>query len=148
MCPERQEHLSRCTRHPGLRFTTGAPGKTWPSIMLHARNNDGAVMMDPPADKKANQTCTVDGVPVPECTEIELPFCQWVNLDVEVDWDLVICTQYEKTINWLGFPSPTNILFDVLGALPGQASSLFPMLVFKWKAMRTRAMTVAETARC
>ena len=88
------------------------------SIWLHAVNHPGAVTMDPPADGKRNQTCTVEGVPVPECTEIELKVCQPVNLDVEVDWDLKICTQYTKTINWIGYPSPEEILFDAVMVPP------------------------------
>jgi hypothetical protein len=35
-----------------------------------------------------------------------------VKLDVKTTWKLVICNNYTKTINWLGIPSPTNILFD------------------------------------
>lgn len=111
----------------------GEEGQPGPSIWLHAVNDPGAVTMDPPADAKRNQTCTLEGVPVPECTEIELVFCEWVNLDVEVDWDLVICTNYTKTINWIGFPQPGPIiladglpvLFDTLpGLLPMQTLQL------------------------
>lgn len=103
----------------------GFEGEPGPVMILHAKNHPDAVTMDPPAEKKANQTCTVEGVPVPECTIVELPFCEWVNLDVEVDWDLVICTEYEKTINWIGFPSPVNILFDLMPpVMPGQSLQL------------------------
>jgi hypothetical protein len=107
----------------------GMEGEPGPSIWLHAVNDPGAVTMDPPAEGKANQTCTVEGNPVPYCTEVELPFCEWVTLDVEVDWDLVICTEYEKTINWIGFPvqgplAGLPILFDFPLPLPGQTLEL------------------------
>jgi hypothetical protein len=96
----------------------GFEGEPGPVIWLHAVNDPGAVTMDPDAEKKENQTCTVDGVPVPYCTEIELPFCEWINLDVEVDWDLVICTEYEKTINWIGFPQGPMAGLPVLFEAP------------------------------
>jgi hypothetical protein len=83
-------------------------------IILHAVNHPGAVTMDPPAEGKANQTCTVEGTPVPACTEVVLEACQPVNLDVEVDWELKICTDYTKNINWIGYPSPEEILFDAV----------------------------------
>jgi len=105
----------------------GFEGEPGPVILLHAVNDPGAVTMHPDAEKKENQTCTVDGVPVPACTEIELPFCEWINLDVEVDWDLVICTEYEKTINWIGFPVPMAglpVLFDAPGMLHMQTLQL------------------------
>jgi len=110
----------------------GFEGQPGPSIWLHAVNHPDAVTMDPPAEKKENQTCTVDGVPVPVCTEIELVFCEWVNLDVEVDWDLKICTEYEKTINWIGFPlqgpmilqDGLPVLFEAPGMLHMQTLQL------------------------
>ena len=83
-------------------------------IILHAVNHPGAVTMDPPAESKANQTCTVEGVPVPQCTEVVLEVCVPVDLDVEVDWELKICTNYTKNINWIGYPSPEEILFDAV----------------------------------
>ena len=107
----------------------GFEGEPGPSIFLHVVNHPDAVKMNPPAPKQ-NQTCTVGGVPVPECTEIELQFCDWVDLDVEMDWDLVICTNYTKTINWIGFPPPIMqdlpVLFDVFtgGLLPFQTLQL------------------------
>ena len=75
---------------------------TFDPIWLHVVNAPGAVSMDPPADK-SNQQATVWGEPVEYCDEIELPHCVEVELDVEVDWELKICTNYTKTINWIGF---------------------------------------------
>jgi hypothetical protein len=82
------------------------------SIWLHCINAPGAVTMDPPAESKSNQQCTVEGNPVSPCDEVELKVCQPVNLDMEVDWELKICTNYTKNINWIGYPSPDEILFD------------------------------------
>ncbi len=89
-------------------------------LWIHVVNHPDAVKMNPPA-KKLSQECTVEGVPYPACTEIPLFICEPVLLDVEIDWELEICTQYTKTINWLGFPSPPDILFDaggLMGILP------------------------------
>ena len=83
-----------------------------PSMWLHCVNGAGAVTTDPPSDV-SNQQCTVEGNPVEPCDEIELVVCQPVNLDVEVDLTLNVCTSYTKTINWIGYPSPTDILYDV-----------------------------------
>jgi len=87
-------------------------------ITLHVVNAPGAVTMNPPADSKSNQTCTVGGTPVAPCDEVILPVCQTITLDVEVDWELKICTQYTKTINWIGYPSPADILFDAVVVPP------------------------------
>ncbi len=98
---------------------TGAEGSgEGESMWLHCVNGDGAVTMDPPAESSANQQCTVEGNPVEPCDEIELKVCIPVNLDMEIDWELKICTDYTKTINWIGYPSPTDILFDVTVVVP------------------------------
>jgi hypothetical protein len=96
-----------------------------PTIGLHVVNAPGAVSMDPPADK-SNQQATVEGNPVSPCDEVPLPYCEVVNLDVEVDWELVVCNNYTKTINWIGFPAAepmtlvlngAEVLFDATGGL-------------------------------
>jgi hypothetical protein len=87
-------------------------------ITLHVVNAPGAVTMNPPAESKANQTCTVGGTPVAPCDEVILPVCETITLDVEVDWELKICTQYTKTVNWIGYPSPPEILFDAVAVPP------------------------------
>ena len=89
-------------------------------IWLHAVNADGAVFMDPPATKLYQMT-TVEGVDAPYCTEVPLFKCEPVNLDVEIEWELEICTDYTKTINWLHFPEANGapILFDILPLFPG-----------------------------
>src|SRR3972149_2250481 len=75
---------------------TGIEGAQGPDIVLHVVNHPDAVKMNPPAEKKANQQCTVEGAPVDVCTMIPLHYCEPVNLDVEVDWELKICTNYTK----------------------------------------------------
>jgi hypothetical protein len=94
-----------------------------PPIILHVVNALGAVKMNPSADK-SNQQATEDGSPVSPCDEILLPYCVPVNLDVEVDWELVVCNNYTKTINWIGFPSSPNILFEVTNPYDGLTFSL------------------------
>jgi hypothetical protein len=94
-----------------------------PPIILHVVNAAGAVKMNPSADK-SNQQATEDGSPVSPCDEILLPYCVPVNLDVEVDWELVVCNNYTKTINWIGFPSSPNILFEVTNPYDGLTFSL------------------------
>ncbi len=81
-------------------------------ITLHCINAPGAVKMSPSA-KKLYQQATVEGIPVQPCTNIVLEYCQPVDLDVEVGWELVVCNNYTKTINWIGIPSPPDILFDI-----------------------------------
>lgn len=101
----------------------GYAGEVGPTILLHVRNDPGAVSMDPPAIG-SNQKCTVEGAPVSFCDEIPLPWCETVNLDVEIDWNLEICTTYTKTINWISFPSPA-VLFDIMPPLlVGQSLNL------------------------
>ena len=92
-------------------------------MLLHCVSAPGAVTMDPPADK-SNQQCTVEGNSVDPDDEIELEVCEPVNLDVEVDWELKICTTYTKTINWIGYPSPADILFDAMVVAPSQTVTL------------------------
>ena len=103
---------------------TGAEGSgEGESMWLHCVNGAGAVTTDPPSDV-SNQQCTVEGNPVEPCHEIELEVCVPVNLDVEVDLAQVVCTTYTKTINWIGYPSPTDILFDVTSVAPFQTITL------------------------
>ena len=83
-----------------------------PPITLHVVNAPGAVSMGPPAEGKSNQKATVEGNPVEPCTEIDLFYCEPVNLDMEVDWELKICTNYTKTINWIGFPAAGPIILE------------------------------------
>ena len=96
------------------------------TVNLHVVNAPGAVTMNPPADK-SNQQATVGGAPVYPCDPVELPYCEVVNLDVEVDWELVVCNNYTKTINWIGFNpggepmtlvlNGADVLFDATGGL-------------------------------
>ena len=91
---------------------------------LHVVNALGAVTMSPSADKLSQQA-TVGGSPVSKCDPIEVIKCTPVMLDVETEWKLVVCNNYTKSINWIGFPSPENILFDCeLFSLPGESLNL------------------------
>ena len=91
----------------------GFEGQPGPDIQLHVVNHPDAVKMNPPAESKSNQQCTLEGNPVDVCTYITLHYCEPVWVDVEVDWELKVCTNYTKTINWLSFPSAPDILFDL-----------------------------------
>lgn len=88
-------------------------------VTLHCVNAPGAVKMDPSATKLYQQA-TVDGAPVDYCYELVLEYCEPVTLDVEVGWELVVCNNYTKTINWIGFPpmgtmilQDMDVMFDV-----------------------------------
>ena len=103
-----------------------------PTITLHVVNAPGAVTMDPPPADKSNQQATVEGNPVDVCSQVPLPYCEPVNLDVEIDWELVVCNNYTKTINWIGFNPPggepmtlfvgPDVLFETTGDLYSTAT--------------------------
>jgi len=102
-----------------LRFHyTGDMDGTW----LHVVNTDGAVKMSPSADK-LYQDATVEGVVQEYCYEFWVEKCKPVDLDVETGWELVVCVDYTKSINWLGIPSPTDILFDLRTLTPGPGAT-------------------------
>jgi hypothetical protein len=82
------------------------------SSRLHCVNGDGAVSMTPPATQKSQQT-TVNGTPVNYCHMTELKKCVPVNLDFETTWEQNKGTKYTKKIDWVGFSSPSDILFDL-----------------------------------
>jgi len=103
-----------------LSFHYTGPGE-W--TRLHVVNAWGAVQMDPDADKLSQQA-TKDGLPVSKCDYIEVIECTPVLLDVETEWKLVVCNNYTKSINWIGFPSPPDILFDADIASLGDSFNL------------------------
>ncbi len=107
-----------------LSFHYLGPGE-WTT--LHVVNADGAVKMSPSSAKKLSQQCTVEGVDKYPCDYIEVIKCHPVKLDVETSWKEVVCTTYTKTINWIGFPSPNDILFDPYQALAGDSFNLTAM---------------------
>jgi hypothetical protein len=84
---------------------------------LHAVNSWAAVFTTPPSTKKSQMT-TVGGNPAPACTMITAHYCEPVKLDVETTWEQNKGTNYTKTINWLGIPSPTDILFEEVTPFP------------------------------
>jgi len=85
------------------------------TVTLHVVNAPGAVKMSPPPADKSNQQATVEGVPKDICDQVPLPWCEKVKLDVEVDWELVVCNNYTKTINWIGFPPVGPMILDLDG---------------------------------
>ena len=101
---------------------------------LHAVNSWAAVFTMPPSTKKSQMT-TVEGNPAPACTMITAYYCEPVKLDVETTWEQNKGTNYTKTINWLGIPSPTDILFDEV--------ELFPSIVVNF-TLQTWACVVVE----
>jgi len=84
----------------------GHPGS--PPIKWHVLNGLGAVMTDPPLDV-SNQVATKEGVPVPFCTNILLPWCEPVNLDVECDVETEVGATFTKKVNWVRNPKGVNI---------------------------------------
>jgi hypothetical protein len=80
--------------------------------IVHIRNDDGAVKISPAA-KKLSQMMTVGGNPVLPCTFVDLIKCVTVWFDLETTWNVTAGQTYKKTINWLGVPSPDDILLDL-----------------------------------
>jgi hypothetical protein len=82
-----------------------APGAP---IVWHVLNGLGAVSTDPPFDI-SNQQATMEGQPVARCTNIVLPFCEPVNLDVECDVETEVGATFTKKVNWVRNPAGVNI---------------------------------------
>jgi hypothetical protein len=87
------------------------------SKTLHAVNSPAAVYTTPPSTKNSQMT-SVGGADAPFCTNIVAHYCEPVMLDVKTTWTQNKGTNYTKTINWLGIPSPTDILFDDVDPFP------------------------------
>ena len=82
--------------------TPGAP------IIWHVLNGLGAVSTNPPFDV-SNQQATLEGSPVARCTNIALPWCQLVHLDVECDVETEVGATFTKKVNWVRNPAGVNI---------------------------------------
>ena len=80
---------------------------------LHVANGPGSVFTTPPVTILSQQA-SVNGVVHPTCYSFPVYNCEPVTLDVIVSFQLHKGTQYTVTINWLGIPSPENIVFDIL----------------------------------
>lgn len=92
---------------------------------LHVVNAWAAVQKSPGGADKLSQTATVDGVNKVPCDNIEVLKCTPIKLDVHTEWEQVVCVNYTKSINWIGFPSPPDILFDCFQfSLPGETINL------------------------
>lgn len=65
--------------------------------------------------EKVSQVASFNGTPVEPCKWFDLPQDQPTPLDVETVWELEICTDYTKRINWLhiGQVTKEEILFDL-----------------------------------
>ena len=84
---------------------------------IHAVNSPAAVYTTPPSTKTYQMT-SVGGADAPFCTTIRAHNCEPVMLDVKTTWEQNKGTNYTKTINWLGIPSPADILFDEIDPFP------------------------------
>jgi hypothetical protein len=84
---------------------------------LHAVNSPAAVSTTPPSTKTSQMT-SVGGADAPFCTMIQAINCEPVMLDVKTTWEQNKGTNYTKSINWLGIPSPADILFDEVDPPP------------------------------
>jgi len=81
----------------------GQEGSEAPPKMLHVVNAPGAVWGVPPFEQKLSQTATFNGQPVTPCSRVECPWCQIVNLDVEIETVQKVGTIYTKNVNWIRF---------------------------------------------
>jgi hypothetical protein len=91
-----------------LRFHyQGSAEGTW----IHAVNHPASVTMNPSADKLYQMT-TIEGQDAPYCTEQWVWYCEPIDLDVETEWELVVCVDYTKSINWLGIRSSTPVILQ------------------------------------
>jgi hypothetical protein len=70
---------------------------------LHVVNAWGAVWANPPFEQKLSQQATVEGVAVAPCTNIQCPYCETINLDVEIETVQKVGTNYTKSVNWIRF---------------------------------------------
>ena len=99
----------KITQNDELQYHYQGP-KPWTT--LHVVNAWAAVQKQPGGADKLSQTATVNGLPVAPCDQIEVIQCVPITLDVHTEWEQVVCINYTKSINWIGFPSPPDILFD------------------------------------
>jgi hypothetical protein len=81
----------------------GYEGEQGPPRTLHVVNAWGAVWANPPFEQKISQQATVGGVPVQPCQNIPCPFCETINLDVEIETVQKVGTNYTKSVNWIRF---------------------------------------------
>jgi hypothetical protein len=108
----------------------GFEGEQAPPKSLHVVNAWGAVWGVPPFEQKLSQTATVNGQPVAACSHIDCPFCEIVNLDVEIETVQKVGTIYTKNVNWIRFnpgggvpmtlQSLDDFVFEDENPLPGE----------------------------
>ena len=94
----------------------GQEGSEAPPKMLHVVNAPGAVWGVPPFEQKLSQTATFNGQPVAACSRVECPWCEIVNLDVEIETVQKVGTIYTKNVNWIRF-KPSDGLPQILQSL-------------------------------
>lgn len=88
----------------------GIEGEQAPPKSLHCVNAWGAVWGVPPFEQKLSQTATVNGQPVTPCDHIDCPYCEIVNLDVEIETVQKVGTIYTKNVNWIKFKSAQGLV--------------------------------------
>ena len=69
---------------------------------VYVANNWCAVVKEPEPIEKVSQVPSFNGEPIQPGESRNLAVCQPATLDVETVWLLKKCTDYIKTINWLG----------------------------------------------
>jgi hypothetical protein len=111
-------------------------------VVIHAVNALGGVTMSPPADKLYQMT-SIEGVDAPWCTEHWAEWCVSVDLDVNLTWELVVCVNYTKTINWLGIRSAGPMILVENGPLEPEV--LFDF-TFPWEPVPGDLMTLTAWA--
>jgi hypothetical protein len=86
------------------------------SKTLHVANEPGCVYTDPPAQNLTHEA-SVDGICHPACYSFTVYKCEPVKLDMKTSMRIRKGTHHKTTINWLGIPSPSPILFDIVDIL-------------------------------
>jgi len=87
-------------------------------VFVYVANNWCAVVKEPEPIEKVSQVPSFNGEPVQPGEHFELILCQPAILDVETIWLLEKCTDYTKTINWLGISTGPEEHECVLFELP------------------------------
>ena len=92
----------------------GIEGEQAPAKSLHVVNAWGAVWGVPPFEQKLSQTATFNGQPVAPCSHVLCPWCEIVNLDLEIETVQKVGTTYTKNVNWIRFKPPADGLAQIL----------------------------------
>lgn len=104
----------------GYEGEQGGPTRT-----LHVVNAWGAVWGVPPFEQKLSQQATVNGDPVAPCTNIPCPYCETINLDVEIETVQKVGTNYTKNVNWIRFKTAEEQSLGAWVLLNGGTDAIF-----------------------